>query len=80
MRLQFEAFDGRRLSWIPVIDADTGQEVGHISPNGTGRDAGGGIDVSLFGGKYRTQVSSRPECEGFILGVQAVLNHLTRLE
>lgn len=80
MQLRFDDFDGRRSGWIPVIDADTGQQVGRISPNGTGRDAGGGIDISLFGGKYQTQVNSKPECQGFILGVQAVLNHVTRLE
>lgn len=80
MQLKFDDFDGRRSGWIPVIDANTGESVGRISPDGNGRDSGGGIDISLFGGKYRTVVNTKRECQAFISGVQAVLDHMTRCE
>jgi hypothetical protein len=77
MRLTFDQFDGRSRSDRDVIDQDTGKKVGHIQSNGVGFENTGGIDISLFGEKYRTVVNSYKECCGFVLGVQCVLNHLT---
>ncbi len=77
MRLTFDQFDGRSHSVRDVIDADTGKKIGHIRSNGVGFENTGGIDISLFDGKYQTTVSSFKECCGFVLGVQAVLRHMT---
>jgi hypothetical protein len=77
MRLKFEPFDGRRWNARDIIDEDTGKKVGHIRSNGVGFTNYGGIDISLFDDKYQTTVSSYKECCGFVLGVQAVLRHMT---
>ena len=77
MRLRFDPFDGRSHNVIDVIDEDTGKRVGHIQSNGVGFENTGGIDISLFAGKYQTMVNSYKECLGFVLGVQCVLRHLT---
>ena len=79
MRLKFKAFDGRSSNQIPVIDADTGNEVGYIRSNGTGMYSGGGIDISLFDGKYRTTVSRYEAVLGFVMGVESVLNRMTSI-
>lgn len=77
MRLTFDHFDGRSRSDRDVVDQDTGKKVGRIQSNGVGFENTGGIDISLFDGKYQTTVSSFKECCGFVLGVQAVLRHMT---
>lgn len=77
MRLKFEPFDGRRKNYPNIIDEDTGKVVGHIRSNGVGFTNNGGIDISLFDGKYRAKVNSYPECLGFVRGVQCVLRHMT---
>ena len=77
MLLKFDRFDGRSLNIRDIIDEDTGKVVGQIASNGSGFNNTGGIDISLFDGKYRTMVSSYKECLGFVLGVQAVLRHMT---
>lgn len=76
MRLTFERFDGRQRISIPVIDEDTGQEVGYIRTEGSGPASFGGIWVSLFGGKYSITVHKYEECWGFVNGVEAVLRHV----
>ena len=77
MTLTFNRFDGRRMARLDVTDADSGQVVGYIHSNRVGFDNYGGIDISLFGGKYQTLVNSYKECQGFVLGVQCVLRHMT---
>jgi hypothetical protein len=76
MRLTFKRFDGRRKCYRSVIDEVTGQQVGSIQSDGVGFAGYGGIDISLFDGKYRTTVNRYEECWGFVQGVQAVLNHM----
>ncbi|WP_213775139.1 hypothetical protein [Bradyrhizobium sp. dw_78] len=76
MRLKFDWFDGRGFKYREIIDEDTNEVVGHIYSNGVGFGNTGGIDISLFAGKYRATVNKYGECWGFVLGVQSVLNHL----
>ena len=77
MHLKFDHFDGRSRVSRDIIDEDTGKIVGHIRSNGVGFTNNGGIEIYLFDHKYRNTVSSYPECRGFVLGVQSVLNHMT---
>jgi hypothetical protein len=77
MRLKFDFFDGRKWCTRDVIDEETGKVVGYIRSNGTGFENYGGIDIELFDGKYLKVANSYKECFGFVMGVQAVLNHLT---
>jgi len=80
MRLKFEFFDGRAQNYIPIINEDTGQQVGSISSHGNGRyNLPRSIDISLFGGKYAISVDSYAKCWGFVKGVEAVLSHVDRL-
>jgi hypothetical protein len=78
VNLIFEKFDGRSRSWTPIIDQDTGEEVGTISCEGLGSDRYGGIYVSLFGDKYRVGFHRYDECVGFVRGVETVLNRVAR--
>jgi hypothetical protein len=77
MRLKFEPFDGRSHCFRDVIDEETGKTVGLIKTGAVGPGNVGGIEISLFDGKYRAFFNRSEECKGFILGVQAVLNHMT---
>ncbi len=84
MRLKFEHFDGRRMVSRSIIDEETGKKVGSIHAHGVGYigheiHGGGGIEVSLFDGKYAISVNRYEECWGFVKGVEAVLNHMTSL-
>jgi hypothetical protein len=81
MRLTFESFDGRRRIYRKIIDQDTGKQVGNIRANGVGFIAWGvsgrgGIEVSLFDGKYETTVNRYEECWAYVKGVEAVLDHV----
>jgi hypothetical protein len=76
MRLTFEPFDGRRWNHRPIIDQDTGKEVGYLRSEGTGFEGFGGIHVSLFDGRYKRTLHRFEECSGFVWGVEAVLNHM----
>jgi hypothetical protein len=76
MRLHFDKFDGRARRYVQVIDQDTGESVGHINSRGVGADRFGGIEVWLFDGNYTANLNRYDECVGFVLGVQAVLNHI----
>ena len=80
MQLEFDHFDGRSHTSREVIDRVTGRVVGHIQSNAVGFGNSGGIRVTLFDGKYATELNSRDEVRGFIRGVQAVLNHVVRIE
>jgi hypothetical protein len=80
MHLKFKVFDGRSSKWVPVIDSDTGKQVGYISSKGTGKYLGGGIDISLFNGKYRTTVTRYEAVLGFVRGVETVLNRMTSID
>jgi len=80
MRLKVPYFDGRKWGYEEIIDEDTGKTVGHIRCNGTGSAGDGGIEISLFDKKYRATVNSRPECYGFVKGVEAVLNRITSID
>jgi hypothetical protein len=77
MHLKFETFDGRRRCDRDIIDEDTAKSVGYIRSNGVGFSNYGGIDITLFDGKYVRTVNTYQECYGFVQGVQAVLNHMT---
>jgi hypothetical protein len=77
MRLAFGRFDGRGRHVRDITDEDTGKMVGHIQSRGVGFENNGGIDISLFDGKYLATLHSYEECFGFVLGVQSVLNHMT---
>jgi hypothetical protein len=79
MRLTFQVFDGRRFNMVDVYDEDTNDIVGHIQSDGVGFGNSGGIEISLFDGKYRTMLNRYEECRGFVRGVEAVLNHMTRI-
>lgn len=74
MQLTFQPFDGRSFNIRDVIDKDTDRVVGFIRSKAS---VLGGIEVSLFDGKYRTNVSTYQECFGFIKGVDVVLSHMT---
>jgi hypothetical protein len=76
MRLTFKFFDGRKRCCRDIIDEETGKEVGHIMSNGVGFNNYGGIDITLFGGKYRYTAERYDECWGFVKGVETVLNHV----
>jgi hypothetical protein len=76
MRLTFEGFeqkgpDGRQRQQMPVIDQDTGNQVGQVrhAPHGC-------VYVSLFDGKYEGKLYDWKECKAFIKGVETVLNRL----
>ena len=77
MKLTFKEFNGRGVRCSTVFDEDTGKEVGYVGSHGVGRYRSGGLEVSLFGGKYRGWLHSLPQCRAFILGVEAVLDHMT---
>jgi len=80
MQLEFKAFDGRSHGMRDVTDSLTGKTVGFIQSFAVGFGNSGGIEVSLFDGKYRTEVKTQGEVRGFIQGVQAVLNHMVHLK
>jgi hypothetical protein len=76
MRLTFVGFeqkgpDGRRRQQMPVIDDETGKQVGHVlhAPHGC-------VYVHLFDGKYDGKLNDWKECKAFIKGVETVLNRL----
>jgi hypothetical protein len=77
VRLKFEPFDGRSPNYRPIIDADTNKQVGSIHSHTTGTDCFGGIDISLFNGKYRARVNRYEAAVGFVFGVETILNHMT---
>lgn len=80
MQLTFEHFDARRQNFIHIFDEETGKRVGHIHSNGTGFTNFGGIEITLFDGKYTGTVSTYRECWAFVRGVQSVLRHLTGVQ
>jgi hypothetical protein len=80
MRLKFDPFDGRSYNYRPVVDEDTGIQVGHIQSMGSGAYSSGRIDISLFDSKYRISVTCYEAALGFVLGVEAVLNDKTDLK
>jgi hypothetical protein len=75
MRLTFKPFDNHS-DYMLVLDEETGKEVGIIHTGENGIDLSGGIDISLFDGKYQTRVQRYETAVGFVLGVQSVLNHM----
>jgi len=75
MRLNFKHSDDFRSNSLLVLDEDTGKKVGIIQFGGTGVDSSGGIDIWLFDGKYQTRLTRYDAAVGFVLGVEAVLNH-----
>jgi hypothetical protein len=79
MRFKFKHFDNLNPDYLLVLDEDRGKEVGIIH-TGTGMDSSGGIDISLFDGKYQVRVKLYETAVGFVLGVQSVLNHMMSCE
>jgi hypothetical protein len=74
MRLKFK-HSNNNPDYLLVFDEHTGTEVGIIY-TGTEMDSSGGIDISLFDGKYQTRVKRYETAVGFVIGVQSVLNHM----
>jgi hypothetical protein len=58
-----------------IKDEDTGKTVGQLLFS-----TGGGRSVSLFGDKYRGDFKRFEECEAFVKGVEAVLNHVVAIK
>jgi hypothetical protein len=79
MRLKFKHPDDFRSNCLLVLDADTGKAVGTIrlSVAGVGSSC---VDIWLFDGKYQTRVNGHDTAVGFLLGVEAVLNHREDLQ
>ena len=77
MNLTFKFLNGRGRHQVPVIDEDTGKEVGCVVSFGVGYYNTGGLRVSLFDGKYVGTFDNRRACWGFVKGVEEVLNHMT---
>ena len=73
MQLSFQPFDGRSYNIRDVIDKDTDRVVGYIRSKSSPLR---GIEISLFDGKYATNVSTYEECMGFVKGVNMVLSHM----
>ncbi len=59
----------------PVVDVDTGKKVRFVRFEVTPVFR----LVSLFDDKYQGQFKSNEECDAFIRGVEAVLNHMTSI-
>jgi hypothetical protein len=59
----------------PVIDEDTGTEVGFVDAERSPRSR----YISLFGSKYQAEFESREQCQAFAKGVETVLNHMTAI-
>jgi hypothetical protein len=76
MRLKFDSFDGRGRIYRPIIDEDTGVEVGYIRSHGVGMYCSGGMEVSLYDEKYNLSANRYDQCWGFVKGVEAVLKHM----
>jgi hypothetical protein len=57
----------------PVIDQETGKKVGFVDSE----KSPAARHISLFGGKYRAEFTTRQQCAAFAKGVEAVLNHMT---
>lgn len=77
MRLKVKYPDDFRSNCLPVLDEDTGKVVGTIQSS---KHDSSGIDIWLFDGKYQTRVNSSDAAVGFLMGVEAVLNHRDDLQ
>jgi len=77
MRLKFEPFDSGSPNYRPVIDENTGRQVGAIHSHRAGTDCFGGIDISLLDGKFRARVNRYEAAVGFVFGVETVVNHMS---
>jgi len=80
MKLTFEVFDGRRCNHVDVFDQDSNEIVGYIQSEGVGFGNSGGIQISLFDGKYQAWLNRYDECRGFVKGVEVVLKQMTRIK
>jgi hypothetical protein len=72
-KLAGKPFDGRRQGFADILDRDTGATVGTIQSHGP--SVGGGISVTMYGGKYRANFHRRTDCYAFVRGVEAVLRY-----
>ena len=79
MRLKVKYPDDFRSNGLLVLDEDTGKVVGTIQSSKHRTDSSG-IDIWLFDGKYQTRVNGSDAAVGFLMGVEAVLNHRDDLE
>jgi hypothetical protein len=59
----------------PIIDSETGKTIGMLD---YGHQSG--RTVSLFDNKYRGTFENHEQCWAFAKGVEAVLNHIVRIE
>jgi hypothetical protein len=71
MQLTCDWFDGRKSRLVPVIDKNTGAEVGQVNSCFSS-----GISISLFNGRYTGEVHTYEECCAFLKGAETVLTHL----
>ena len=58
-----------------IIDAATKETVGAMT---MGKNFG--RHIAMFGGKYEGWFETQKECEAFVKGVEAVLNHVVSVE
>ena len=65
-----------KCGYKDVIYKETGQKIGWVKANGVGFAGTGGIEISLFGGKYSLTANKMDECWGCMKGVEAVLSHM----
>jgi hypothetical protein len=79
MRLKFKYPYDFRSNCLLVLDEDTGNVVGTIQSSKPSVDSSG-IDIWLFDGKYQTRVNGYQAAVGFLMGVEAVLNHSDDLQ
>lgn len=79
MRLKFKYPDDFRSNCMLVLDEDTGKVVGTIQSSKRSVDSSG-IDIWLFDGKYQARVNGYDAAVGFLMGVEAVLNHRSDLQ
>ena len=63
-----------------VFDQSTGKKVGSIRFDEVGTGNLGGIEISLFDGKYQATVNTYDKCFGFVMGVETVLNRMTSVD
>jgi hypothetical protein len=79
MRLTFDRFNGRSQHAYLITDTETGKTVGSIFCPGNRKYGAGGMEASIFDGKYRSVLNGYAECVAFVKGVEVVLNEVAWL-
>lgn len=76
MRLEYTRFDGHKSIQPQIFDRETNQVVGWINSEGTGFGKSGGMEVFLFGGKYRRIFDREEKCWAYVKGIEDAINHM----